>query len=527
MSVRRIGGLFMVAVLTSACVGEGDAPQAAGATEGELRSNEGVRLQAGNNLTVLGVTEDDFVLYWDSGSVWATEIKRNAGRRLVAANVAEPPLTLSHGKVAMIWTAQPFLGNILGPQRVSPLVVWTVRNGPQLASTASLAPQLFAIQASAAVRPDSREVVFTSNVSEDGSVGDIVRASTDLGTVTTLLSAIDVSLGRCAPHVGYDRAVPIGEPRIIVSACTPGAGTATLSRWRGDERVDLTTSMRVGISWTSDELGEHVLTQLSDNSPAVFTPDNAFTIVDSHRTATGWITPDGTVFQTPVNADRSGRDVFRIKLGATPHAERVTTLPVFSGIQFANHLPYGVPYANVSTVPMAPNRAFLVAFTAFNDVDGSLTDSLRIDARATDVAPVASSAAPVSLPAFEIATRDSRFNLFHVFAPDDFTHSVLFAGSARGEARQISKGETTLGIFGISGSRIAFADNVTATLFGGDIDATGDLTTVDLAASTPAPVTVARGAHAHFFLTRSRDLIVYSTDADPAASGLVVQRIAP
>ncbi|HEU4732898.1 MAG TPA: hypothetical protein VFT22_33620 [Kofleriaceae bacterium] len=298
----------MVAALTSACLGDSDPRQATGSSEAELRLNEGVRLQAGNNLSVLGVTEDDFVLYWDSGSVWASEIKKSARRRLVAPGVAEPPLTLTRGKVAMIWTAQPFLGNILGPQLVSPLVVWTDRNGPRLASTASLAPQLFAIQASAAVRPDSREVVFTSNVSEDGSVGDIVRASTDLENVTTLLSGIDVSLARCAPHVGYDRAIPIGVPRIIVSACTPGASTATLSRWRGDDRVDLTTSMRVGIWWTSDAFGEHVLTQLSDNSPAVFTPDNAFTIVDDHRTGSR----DRIVYSTDADPTASGLVVQRI-----------------------------------------------------------------------------------------------------------------------------------------------------------------------------------------------------------------------
>jgi len=524
MSVRRIGLLLMISAMTSACIGDDVGLQTT--RDAEVRLFEHIQVQTGTNLTVLGVTGDDFVVYWDSGSVWASEIKRNATRRLVATDVPVPPLTLTRGDVAMIWTAQPFLGSIPGPQLVSPLVVWTSRYGARLASTASLSPQLFSVQAPAAVRPDSREVVFTSNVSDDGSVGDIVRASTDLREVTTLRSAIDVSLARCPPHVGYDRALPIGEARVIVSACEPGAPTATLSRWRGDVRVDLTTDMRAGVWWTSDLFGRHVLVQLANNLPAVFTPDNTFTIVDSHPTATGWITADGTVFQTPLKPDQSGREVFRIQLGATPRAERVATLPAFSGIQFSKHLPYGVPYANVSTVPTSPDRGFFVAFTAFNDANGLLTDSVRVDARATDGTPVPSSPEPISLPAFEIATRDARFNLFHVFRGDDATSSVLFGGSADGDARQISRGETTLGIFGISGSRIAFADNVTAPLLSGDIDATGDLTTVDVAAANPAPRIVARNAHAHFFLTPSRDRIVYTTDADPSNAGLVVQRIA-
>ena len=517
---------LLVALQASACLPDHDEATTLAENEQAIRSDV-TRLRAGKHLVVLGVTEDDFVLYWSASTarVWATSLALPALEFLVARDVAAAPLTLVRGRVAMLWTAQPFLGVIQGLQAVSPLVVWSASTGPRVASTASLAPSLFSIQASAAVRPDGREVVFTSNVSADGSTGDVVRASTDLKKVTTLLSGIDVSQGPCPPHVGYDRVSAIGIARVVASSCAPGASTATLSRWTSDQRVDLTTHMRTGIWWTSDERGEHVLAQLADNSPAVFTLDNAMTIVDDRRTAVGWITRDGTVFQTPLTADRSAREIYRITLAAAASAQRVTTLPPGSGIQFANHLPFGVPYANVSTIPTTPGGAFMMAFSAFNGSNGLLTDSLRIDARANDAAPVASSAAPVSLPAFEIATRDERFNLFHVFAPDDFRHSVLFAGSAAGAARQVSQAETTLGVFGLGGSRIAFADRVTAPLFDGDIDATGDIVAVDVGAPAPSPTLLARGARAHFFVTPSRDGIVYTTDAD-AAPGLFVRRLA-
>ena len=517
---------LLVAVQASACLQDRDEPATIADSEQALRSGA-TRLQPGTQLVVLGVTEDDFVLYWSASSatVWATPMLPHAPRFPVARDVAAAPIALVRGRVAMIWTAQPFLGNLQGLQAVSPLVVWSAITGPRLASTASLPPSLFSIQATAAVRPDDREVVFTSSVAADGSTGDVVRASTDLKKVTTLLSGIDVSQGACPPHVGYDRVSPPGTARVIISACAPGASTATLSRWTRDERVDLTTSMRTGVWWTSDDRGEHVLAQLSDNSPAVFTPDNAMTVVDSRRTATGWITHDGTVFQTPLTADRSAREIYRITLAGTPSAQRVTTLPAFSGLQFSNHLPFGVPYANVSTVPTSRSGAVLVAFTALNDSNGLLTDSLRIDARASDAAPVASSVAAVSLPAFEIATRDERFNLFHVFAPEDVTSSVLFAGSADGQSHQVSQGETTLGVFGVGGSRIAFADSVTAPLLDGNIDATGDIVEVDVGAPAAAPTTLARGARAHFFVTPSRDRVVYTTDAG-AAPGLFVSRLA-
>ena len=530
MHTQRLGLFLFAAALAGGCSAGGDDAPGDGASIAEAartapgEESVSARIQSGSNMTVLGVTDDDYALVWDSRSVWASPLRCGAKRVLVASDVPEPPLTLVRGRAALLWTAQPYLGNIPGPQVVSPLVVWTAKDGPHLASTASLAPQLFSIQASAAVRPDGREVLFTSNVSADGSVGDIVRASTDLARVDTLLAGVDVSLAACPPHVGYDRDALHGAPRVIVSACGPGATTATLSRWAGDRRVDLTTDMLPNSWWTSDEGGKHVLAQLSDRSPAVFTLDDAFTVVDDHRAAVGWITPDGTVFQTPTTADHTAREVLRITLDPAPRAERVTTLPAFSGFQFANHLPYGMPYANVSTVPTAPNGGFMMAFTQFNAVNGTVTDSLRVDATATDAAPIASSADPVSLPAFEIATRDSRFNLFHVFAPDAFVASTLHAGNDRGETWQVSNGQTALGVFGLTGSKIAFADNVTAGLFDGNVTATGDLVIADVAARRP-PRTLARGARALFFVTASRDAIVYTSDADPAGPGLFARRI--
>jgi hypothetical protein len=517
---------MLLAAQASACVQ--DPEETAPLVEQDQATRSAVtRLAAGKNLVVLGVTEDDFVLHWNGSTrtVWATPLAFPALQLVVARDVAAAPLALVRGRVVMIWTAQPFLGVIQGVEAVSPLVVWTARTGPRLASTASLAPQLFSIQAAAAVRPDDREVVFTSNVSADGSTGDVVRASTDLKQVTTLLSGIELSQGPCPPHVGYDRVSSLGAPRVLVSSCPPGGSSAaTLSRWTGDRRVDLTTSMRAGGWWTSDERGEHVLVQLADNSPAVFTLDDAMTIVSTRKTATGWITRDGTVFQTPLTADRTAREIYRIPLAGAAPEERVTTLPPVSGLQFPNHLPFGVSYANVSTVPTTRSGAFLVAFSAFNDNLGLLTDSLRIDARARDAAPVASSATAVSLPAFELATRDERFNLFHVFAADDLNRSTLFAGTATGEARQVSQGQTTLGIFALGGSRIAFADHVTAPILDGNIDATGDLVTLDVSSPSLAPTVLARGARAHFFVTASRDAVVYSTDAD-AGPGLYVRRL--
>jgi hypothetical protein len=58
-----------------------------------------------------------------------------------------------------------------------------------------------------------------------------------------------------------------------------------------------------------------------------------------------------------------------------------------------------------------------------------------------------------------------------------------------------------------------------------NIDATGDIVAADVGAPASTPTTLARGARAHFFVTPSRDRVVFTTDAG-ASPGLFVARLA-
>ena len=123
---------LLVALQAGACLQDHDEATTLGESELTVRAGA-TRLQPGTHMVVLGITEDDFVLYWSASSatVWATPLLPHAPRFPVARDVSAAPLTLVRGRVAMIWTAQPFLGGIQG-QMVSPLVVWSAITGPRV-----------------------------------------------------------------------------------------------------------------------------------------------------------------------------------------------------------------------------------------------------------------------------------------------------------------------------------------------------------------------------------------------------------
>ena len=132
-SVRIASGLISV---LAGCADLDQGPEAT-AIAGDDLSLPSLRVQRGKQLVLLGVTDDAHALVWDSGVVYATLLLPGAPR-LRVTEAAQPPLTMTVGRVAMIWTAQPYLG-ALAP---SPLVVWTPFHGAKHATAASWPPAL-------------------------------------------------------------------------------------------------------------------------------------------------------------------------------------------------------------------------------------------------------------------------------------------------------------------------------------------------------------------------------------------------
>lgn len=491
-----------------------------------------LRIQSGAGQILLGVTDDYHALTWQAGTVYATALLPGAPRRVVAT-AAQPPLTMVVGRVALVWTAQPYFA----APAVSPLVVWTAARGPRAVTGASWSPALSAINANAAISPDSHQVLVTANVSADGATGDIVRVTTDRLQTTTLLTGVSVSpFSACAPHIGFDRSGQKGGrwrwfsddpgdadasrsiPQPVITAC-PGdnLSAARLSRWSGGTKTVLSDAVAPGLWWTSDRRGEQIFTQLTDLSSVVFDRSGAQTVVESRRSL-GWIEEDGTVF-TRVRTSPTSVVIQRSRFTPALVSEPVTELGTATGLMFANHLPQGISFYNLTPVPTSPDNQVYGGFSQIDPSTG-LTDVVLVDVSGAGRAPVALRSVPDVLPSFEITTRDSSHLVF--YAVDVATlGTTMFAGARDGTTRQITDGVSAGFHYGTRGSTLVYTDN--AVGLQADPMTNLDIRIVDVGAAQLRPRTLARQAHALFFLTRDRSFVVYTSDAE-AGGGLYVVR---
>ncbi len=499
-------------------------------------------VQAGERLIVLGVTDDDHAIYWDNGSVYATALRPGAPRRFVAA-AAQPPLTLAVGPVAMVWTAQPYF-NALAP---SPLVLWTAEHGPRAASGSSMPPALGALQAAAAVSPDGRDVTFVTNATPDGLVGDVVRASVDGARVTTLAAGVDVDpFGACPPHAGFNRkgdptglraadadtpagardaassSCPVDRLALVV-ACAPGAGAATLAAWSGDAKTELSANVLPNRPWVTDDAGRLLTAQLADNTPMVFDlADGTSFSPEAAPIIRSWVGPDGATVYSVARGGPTGRELRRTELEPAPRTEVI--MPLVTGVSFlfSNHLPQGLPYYNVSTVPTSRDGELLLGFNANDPATGLPNTLFVVDVSAGGQTPVTLEASAIVALSAENATRDSRYILYYTYDPAT-GRDTLVAASRDGAKRQVSEGNSVFVLYGLDRSKIAYSDNTVgnpANLF-----STTDLKSVDLGEAELSPTLVAPQAYNLFFPARGRRSMVYTSDAAASARGLFVARV--
>jgi len=247
----------------------------------ELGHGAPILIQPGTGQIMLAVTDDNFAVYQEGQSVFATKLARGAERELVGAvpgtNLAQ---VLQVGKVVFVWT---------NPQRnlpgfgVSPLVLWTAKEGAQVISTQS-AVGLVATAASS----DSKQIVFTTNVTNDGLRGDLVHALTrDALHPTTLLGNTSLAFpsGQCRPlaNFGVDR----GREVPVAVYCAGTDTTATLSKWRDGVKTDLIANIATPLTFLleSNADASTFLVDLADNSVATVTTRGVVTVIESSVTS--------------------------------------------------------------------------------------------------------------------------------------------------------------------------------------------------------------------------------------------------
>jgi hypothetical protein len=510
MRATLLISLFASTLATLGCASHGTEDVT---TEGEAlasASRDPLRVQAGDRLALLGVTDDGFALYWDAGTVYATGLWPGATREKVA-EAAQPPSTLAYGKVALVWTAQ----DPNAAPAPSPLVVWTRAGGAKQASSASWPRALFSIRASTAVSPSSREIIFVTNVSADGSAGDIVRATPDLARTTTLARAVQVDPnGACPPHVGFDlgpshaRRYHDGEgcdheARAIVLACGASATDATLSRWTGDRKEDLATDAMAGFWWDTDADGAHVYTRLADRSSVVFDRSGARTVVES-LSSFGWLREDGALFLKVRTGDTTA-ELRRYALDPAPRATKLRDMTIPESFHFPKMLPGGFPFYDLSTSPMSPDGTFFLGYTDVSpagfanielvDVSGPAAKAVTLEQDTNDYVFA------------EIATRDSSHALYYKL--DDAFNTTLFAATRDGKKRQISHGITATETFAMHRAIIAYSDDLVGD--GSSPWDTHDIKVADLGAAALSPTVVARGAYINFFPALQRRALVFTS----------------
>ncbi len=459
------------------------------------------RIQAGDDLVLLAVTDDDHAIYQDGQTVYATRLGAGAARTVVAevpgTNLAFP---LQVGQVVFLWT---------DPQRnrpgfgVSPLVLWTAADGARLISAQS-SVGLVATAAS----PDSREVVFTTNVTDDGARGDLAHARTATATTPTVLLR-DIPMGfpngRCRPLAGFGG--DHGHAFPVAAYCAGDDVTATLSRWDRGVRRDLISGIATPMPFTleADPRGTTFLVNLADDRVATVTADGEVAIVDAARSRTGFVTQHGDVVYAARTA--AGAEL-RVALdGEAPRAV-APVVALYAGLY--NRAGY---FRSRTASP--DGRAALFA-TTFDPATG-LTDMHLLDTRTGDTAVL--STAPTATIGSELFTADADHALYFTDVDLNAGTGRLVAADADG-VRPITADASAFDVLHGVGSAISFTTNPSFDPRRSFLLSTGDLLVTDVGHPERAPRLVSAQANLFYLPTGDRRRLVFASQLEADGPGL-------
>jgi hypothetical protein len=492
----KLHALIASLVLAVTCAATAhDEPDAA---DSLLASRAPILIQPGANQLLYGVTDDNFAIYQEGQTVYVTALVPGARRRVIAQvpgnNIA---FILQVGNVALVWT-DPQVNTPGGG--LSPLVIWSAIGGARRISESS---QVAFIASD--VNANNLQVLYTTNVKADGTVGDLALIDVFAATPPrTLLSQIPINVpfGPCRPLAAFmgppGRAVPM-------AAYCPGTDTtATLSRWIGNRRIDLIKNIATPMPFTLETNPDETefLVQLApNNTPTVVTDEGRVRTVDDVTIFAGYIGDRNAVMY----GANPSPGVFELRL-AQRGRPPVTIDPQLSFIwgSFYNYS----GYAKIRTP--SPDDRLLLYSTQFSGFGGDLK---LLDARTANVVTI--DAQPRTLPGFEIFTSDSRFVLY-ALNPNPFGQGTLFAADRNGAAHQLSEDDTMFINWAGAGSVVSYNDQpvFNSAPLGQNYASTADLHVIDAARPGSVPRLVAKQAHLFYFPSHQRRGLVFTSDAE-------------
>ena len=501
---------LLIGLLGGACAA--DAPISVGSigSVGEssesseaLRSLRPRRVQPGENLTLLAVSADDYAIYQEGQTVYASKLVPGAERTFVAdvpgTNVAFP---LQVGDVVFVWT---------NPQRqlpgfgVSPLILWTSDRGPRLISSQS-AVALVATAAST----DSRQIVFTTNATADGLRGDLVYARTRDALAPTLLLRdipLDFPFGTCRPLAAFagegDDSFPIAE------YCAGVDTTATMSTWSHGKKRDLIHGIATPLPFFfgGDPQGRTFLVNLADQTVATVTTSGHVQVIDSAAVVSaGFITRRGTVGYV---ARGAAGQPSNLRLAIREQLPPRTVGPAAGLlVERVNRGGYGIRQTTSLDGSMA-------LYTTKVDPNTGLDDMNLVDLR-TGASTVLDPGA--AFFGNELYTSDSSEALYYFFPdPNAFT-GALFAADLAGK-HQVSASADVFDALRAAGSVVSYSEHpiFDFTQFSAS---TADLVVADAADPSVPPRVVSEQANLFYFPAHDRRGLAFTSEIEAEGPGL-------
>ena len=495
-------GIFLGALcLASAAIAVAQDPSTeAAAVEQTLSSRSPVLIQAGSNLLLQGVTDDNYAIYQDGQTVYAQKLIPGARRRVIAEvpndNVMD---ILRVGNVALIFT---------DPQRtfpgfgVTPLVVWSAAGGAHRISDAATVGLV-----AADVSPDNRWVLYTTNVTGAGGlVGDLAIVDVFGKRGRTLLKQIplDFPFGQCRPLAAFMG--PPGEAVPTAQYCAGTDTTATLSRWVNGRRIDLIKNIATPLPFafgTNSRETEFFVRLGASGDPVIVTDRGAARPVDqvgdTPGFATGFLTERGAAVYS---AQPSATGPIELRLAARGRA------PITVANQFA--FAYTGLF-NLGSHPKirtpSPDGRLVMYATGFDPATfGADVNLLDLHTGLTTVVD----SQQQNFGGVETFTADSKFGMYFNFAGAAVTNRF-------GVTHQISDDNTVFRFQATTGSVVAFADHPVVTSAPANTFqlTTGDLHVIDAGRPNTVPRLVAPKVHFLYFPShRGRGLVFTSNAAE-------------
>jgi hypothetical protein len=478
------------ATLPEGAAVEAAAPDASAASDADAAATGSTLIQAGANLVVEGVTQDDFVVYLDTSSstYYAVSVHGGTPTPIVTVPSGESayPAVDGHSPAVFMFGNLVFIYTIAtSPTYVTTLTLWSsALSAPVPVSTAAL------IQYGQTAWPsnDSKYFVYTRVTSSDATVGAIYGVNGDGTNPTLLVPDVALQPTSCVVQAKF------AGGYVVLSYCpSADAGSAVVQAGHTVQAFSL------GGGWP----------------PALAVPDALASFV---------VDPDGTqVVAAPAASDAGGLHVFPIDGGeagvgidpSTPFGARQFLVGSTSTPWY---VAYNTPQGALRQTVVSPLSTQTLVDAGVNrldtpSVDGkwvAVTNQFTSSSGFPADLSVASTANPGPLEALATTTADagpiSVFNLGGAFTSDDqyliylsnivrssqggTLYTVSSAQIAPPNAvRSLSNGEA-INILKLTGSKVLLVDNFQDVDGSAGAVPTADLDVVDPASTTSSSTVV-------------------------------------